>query len=152
MDDKVYLCRSGEDWFVCCTGKSQIAMGDVQSSIITWIFPSPSRGVILWSASCFPSDFLSCFFLHHEMDTIVQSSSALFSLPRWRYCLFPLKTFFLSLFFLTLVIFLQILKCQPFLDHLSRSSPYDLFTLVTDQLSLAFLANNMNHVWKHNSK
>ena len=115
-----------------------------------WVFPSPSRGITLWSVSCFPSDFRLCFFLHHEMGTIVQSSSTLFSLPIWCYSLFPLKTFS-SLCFVTLVFCLQILKCQ-FLEHLSRNFPYDVFTLVTDPLSLAFLASHLNQVWRHKSK
>jgi hypothetical protein len=68
----------------------------------------------------------------------------------WRNCLFSLKTFSLSV--LTLVFFLQILKCQPFLQHLSRSSTYDFFALVTDQLSLSFLVNQTNHIWRHKSK
>ena len=150
MNDKVCLCWSGEDWWVCYTGKPQIAIGGFESSIITWVFPSPSRGITLWSVSCFPSDFRLCFFLHHEMGTIVQSSSTLFSLPIWCYSLFPLKTFS-SLCFVTLVFCLQILKCQ-FLEHLSRNFPYDVFTLVTDPLSLAFLASHLNQVWRHKSK
>ena len=69
---------------MCYTGKSQIAMDGVESSIITQLFPSPSRGVSLRSASCFPSDFRPCFCFHHEMGTVVQSSSTLFFLPSWR--------------------------------------------------------------------
>jgi hypothetical protein len=151
VNDRVSLCWSAEDWWVCYSGKSQIAMDVVESSTIKRIFPSPSRGITPWSVSCFPSDFRPCFFLHHEMGTIVKSSSTLFSLPSWRYCLFLLKPF-LSLCVLTLFFFLRILEFQLFLEHLSHNSPYDVFTFVTDQLSLAFLASRINQVWRPKSE